>query len=172
MSGIFRLSIVIGLFSWAIAAILTWKNLADDLWNLERHISVYSTEFSPYANDWPVYSASPEFLSLNLSDRLSAAETFYQSHVEKWKTIYYTESLEQWILRTSQYNLNKAPKNGSFWNERMIYFRDYPIESVFVSPKLTYVFFNSNTLAIAGSFAIFIWTILMVIIWVIRGFIK
>lgn len=45
MSGICRLSFVIGLFSWAIAAILTWKNLADDLWNLERHISVYSTEF-------------------------------------------------------------------------------------------------------------------------------
>jgi hypothetical protein len=172
MPGIFRLSIVIVLLSWVIAAILTWKNLADGLWNLERHISVYSTEFSPYSNDWPVYSASPEFISLNLDDRLSAAETFYQSHVVKWKTIYYTESLERWILRTSQYNLNKAPRNCSYWNERMIYFRDYPSESVFVSPKLVYVLFNSNTLAIAGSLAIFIWAILMVMIWVIRGFMK
>ena len=172
MPGFLRLSIVVGLFSWAVAAILTWKNLADDLWNLERHISVYSTEFSPYSSDWPLYSASPEFLSLNLGDRLSAAETFYREHVEQWESIYYTESLEQWILRTSQYNLNKAPKNVSYWNEKMIYFRDYPIESVFVSPKLAYVLFNSNTLAIAGFLAIFLWAILMVINWVIRGFIK
>jgi len=54
----------------------------------------------------------------------------------------------------------------------MIYFRDYPIESMFVSPQLTYVLFDTNTLVIAGSLAIFVWAILMVIIWVIRGFIK
>ena len=172
MSGKLRLSIFTGFFSWAVAAALTWNNLADDLWNLERHIYVYSTEFSPYSDNWPVYSASPEFLSLNLDDKLSAAETFYQSHIKSWEFAYYTRSLEEWILRTSQYDLNKAPRIGGYWNERMIYYRDYPIEGVFVDPKLTFVLSNSNTLAIAGSLAIFIWAILTVTIWVIRGFIK
>jgi len=163
---------VIVILSWLIAVIFTWRHLGEDLWRFEQHISVYLTEHSPHEGTWPVYAATPRFLSLDSEGRLDAANTFYERNIGFWDTIYFTPRLKEWIIKSSQYDLKKAPALTQQWNNYDVTFRNFPIEGVMVAPKLTYVLFNSNTLAIAAFLAIFLGFILSIFLWVMRGFQK
>lgn len=176
--GIFRLAVVLIVVSWIGAAIMTYLEIDKDRWRLDGHMSPYLrgdfSQFRPTQLDWPVYAATPEFLSLPLSEREAKALNFYEENIELWEPYFHLSRLKAWILESSQYSIQEAPIKTMNWDGFEVSFRDFKPVGILNSPKGSYVFFNSNTLLIAIFVAMGLALILAIVFftsrWVFRGF--